>query len=408
MHPSEPAPHVAFRPSRRSLVGGAAGAVALGSGAVAAPASASGRPTPWPARTRGFVRSRGAQLVLGGRPFRYAGTNCYYLHYKSHYMVDSVLNDAAAMGLRVVRAWAFLDGEPSDGIVLQPEPGVFDEDGFEPLDYAVWKAGQLGLRLVLTLTNNWTAFGGIDTYVRWFGAAGHDDFYTSPRIRRAYRAWVRHVIRRRNRYTGLRYWQDPAVMTWQLANEPRARSDRSGDTLVRWADEMSRFVKGLAPHQLVAVGDEGFYGRAGDADYPYSDYEGVHWRRLASLPAVDYGTVHCYPDHWKGELTPAEKVAWGTGWFRRHVADGARWGFPVVVEEFGLEDTSADRALRDGAYRAWTREVEAGAGTGDHVWILTARQDDGEPYADYDGFRVVYPSSTAALISAHAAAQAAG
>lgn len=393
--------------SRRALLGGLAGAAGVGAlGVVAGPAAAVPGGGP-PSANSTFVRRRGDQLVLGGRsPFRFAGTNCYYLHYKSHYMIDSMLNDAHQMGLRSVRCWAFLDGEPSDGFVFQPEPGDFDEDGFEALDYAVWKAGQLGIRMVLVLTNNWPTFGGMDQYVQWYGGQEHDDFYRREAIKAGYQKTVQHVIRRRNRYTGLRYHQDPTVMTWELANEPRCQSDPSGDTLVEWADEMSRYVSRLAPRQLVAVGDEGFLGEAGNPDYPYSDYEGVDWRRLSTLGAVDYATVHCYPDHWKGELSTPEKAEWGRKWFADHVGEAQRLGVPVVIEEFGLNDPSEDKAARDAAYTAWTAETEAGAGSSDQFWILTARQDDGELYDDYDGYRVVYPSSTAALLTAHAAAMA--
>ena len=88
----------------------------------------------------------------------------------------------------------------------------------------------------------------------------HDRFYTEKSIKDCYKSYAEHVITRRNRYTGLRYNEDPTIMTFELANEPRARSDKSGAKLLGWVSEMSRFVKRLAPRQLVAVGDEGFYG----------------------------------------------------------------------------------------------------------------------------------------------------
>lgn len=89
------------------------------------------------------------------------------------------------------------------------------------------------------------------------------------------------------------------------------------------------------------------------------------------------------------------------------MAEGHRLKVPAIIEEFGLKDASADLAVRDAAYAAWTGAVTSGGGAGDHVWILTARQDDGTLYPDYDGFRVVYPSSTAVVLTAHAAALAA-
>ena len=256
--------------------------VLTGATALAAAATVAGTGTATAAdhRTvtaRGFVTARHGSLRLDGNPFRFAGTNCYYLHQQSHYMIDSVLNDAAAMGLSVIRAWAFADGEGHSYRALQTEPGAYDEKAFDSLDYAVHKAGELGIRLVLPLVNNWPDYGGMQQYVQWFlglsddsygEGTNHDRFYTHAGIKDCYRAWAGKVIRHLNPYTGLRYCDDPTVMTFELANEPRCRSDKSGATLLAWAAEMSAYVKKLAPRQLVAVGDEGFYGRVGDADTP--------------------------------------------------------------------------------------------------------------------------------------------
>jgi len=415
--------------SRRHFLIGAAG-VGAAAAATALPGTAAATAAPSPSgaggrqhRPMSFVTTRRGEFAVNGRAFRFGGTNTYYLHQQSHYMIDAALNDAAAMSLAVVRAWAFADGQNGDH-PLQPHPYSYDEDAFDSLDYAVFKAGQLGLRLVLTLTNNWSAYGGMGQYVSWFlglpndaesTAVNHDQFYTNKAIRSCYRAYAKHVIRRRNRYTGLRYNEDPAIMTFELANEPRNRSDKSGAQVLAWAGEMSAYVKSLAPRQLVAVGDEGFYGDGRNADYPYSNYEGNQWKKLTALPHVDYGTVHLYPGSW-GE-TPDSKpgidpVAWGTKWIEDHLDDGVRLRKPVVVEEYGLQINAGqgipDAAARDAGYAAWTHAVEA-RGAGDQFWLLTSRVDDGSYYPDYDGFRIFWdnddsnPSnSTAKLLSAHA------
>ncbi|GAB7189328.1 hypothetical protein NUM3379_00340 [Kineococcus sp. NUM-3379] len=389
--------------SRRALFLGTAGTAAAAAAAAAPPATAAPGRGPQPRRNRSFVGVQGVHLTVDGAPWRFAGTNCYYLHQKSHYMIDSVLNDAAAMGLRVVRAWAFADGTERTEKALQPEPFVYDEAAFDSLDHTVARAGELGLRLVLPLTNNWKDYGGMPQYLQWFRGldlaaaedeANHDLFYTDPEIERCFRAWVRHLLTRRNRYTGLRYTDDPTVMTWELANEPRCRSDKSGRTLLAWADRTSRYVKKLAKDQLVAVGDEGFLGIPDHPEYPYSAYEGARWADLTNLPAVDYGTLHLYPDYWMGGLTKAQRIEWGTRYIRDHV-DHPAVAKPVVLEEYGITEVT------DQAFAAWTAAVEDG-GNGDQFWILTGREDSGALYPDYDGHRVVYPSPTADLLSAHA------
>lgn len=430
--PTGNTPPAAAPMSRRLLFGGAAaGATALAlnaAPAVAAQPDGAGRPgSPG---SPGFVTVKHGGFAVHGSPFRFGGTNCYYLHQQSHYMIDAVLGDAARMGLTVVRAWAFADGTGGGYRPLQTAPYTYDEAAFEPLDYAVHRAGQLGLRLVLPLVNNWPDYGGMKTYVAWFlgldddsygDGTNHDRFYTDAKIRDCFKAYMRHVTGRRNRYTGLRYRDDPTIMTFELGNEPRCRSDKSGRTLLSWAAEMTGYLKRLAPRQLVAVGDEGFYGEAGNADYPYSDYEGAQWKQLTALPCVDYGTFHLYPQGW-GE-NPASKpgadpAAWGTRWIADHLGDGRALGKPVVLEEFGLAvDASrgvADEAARVAGYTAWTDAVLDGGGAGDQFWILTSRVDDGSFYPDYDGYRVVWNADagnptreSAALFAAHAKAMAA-
>jgi mannan endo-1,4-beta-mannosidase len=382
-----------------------------------------------PARPTSFVRVRNGAFQLEGAPFRFGGTNCYYLHQQSHYMIDAVLDDAANMSLKVLRAWAFADGVGNGFPPLQPQPYQYDEAAFDSLDYAVYKAGQVGVRLVLALTNNWPDYGGMRQYVTWFlglpddsygSMVNHDHFYTDKAIRDCYKAYTAFVLTRRNRYTGLRYNEDPTIMTFELANEPRARSDTSGAKLLAWVTEMSAHFKRLAPRQLVTTGDEGFYGDPNATDYPYTVFEGVRWKQLAALPGIDYTTIHLYPQGW-GE-NPANKpgtdpVAWGTTWITQHAADAAALGKPLVLEEFGLALNASqgvpDEAARDAGYQAWLDAVLQSGGAGDQFWLLTSRVDDGSFYPDYDGYRVMWNSDAsnptaalAKLLSAHAKAMA--
>jgi mannan endo-1,4-beta-mannosidase len=340
-----------------------------------------------------FVGRRGPNFTLRDDVFYFAGTNNYYLHYNSHFMIDDVLNNAVAMGLAVVRLWGFLDGNASNGFVMQPTPGVYPEEGYERFDYTVWKAHQLGLKLVVALTNNWNDFGGMQQYVTWFGGTDHDEFYTNDQIKDAYKNYVRHFIHRKNRYTNRVLIEEPAIMTWELANEPRCQSDPTGNTLVNWAHEMSSFIKSMDWRHLVAVGDEGFFNNPGSTDYTYDGGSGVDWKRLVALPTIDYGTMHLYPQGW-GKDQP-----WALQWINDHLHAAHAAHKPVVLEEYGWSDLTT----RDAIYQTWLDTIYQGGGNGDQFWILTGLQDDGTLYPNYDGYRVTYPSSTASVISAHAA-----
>src|ERR1700730_5405782 len=144
---------------RAVLAGTVAGAAGLAVGAGASPAvgatatrsglAAGGRAAasltsgdPFPARPRDFVKVRGGKFSVDGKPLRVGGTNTYYLHQQSHYMIDSALDDAAAMSLSVVRAWAFADGSGNSYTPLQSAPYVYNTAAFDSLDYAIYKDGQ--------------------------------------------------------------------------------------------------------------------------------------------------------------------------------------------------------------------------------------------------------------------------
>src|SRR3954447_3784675 len=359
-----------------------------------------------------FVVRTGPELRLHGKTFHFAGTNNYYLPYSSRPMVDDVLATAAAQGFDVVRTWGFLE-QPKNGVQFQSwdaatgAPAVNDgPTGLEHLDYVIARAGELGLRLVIPLTNNWGDFGGMDQYVDWradsIGAAGpryHDSFYTDPVIRQWYKAYVTHLLNRVNTITGLRYKDDPTIMTWELGNEPRclgglpASPGCNTKTLLSWADEMSRTIAGIDKNHLVSVGDEGFYCIGpSDPDWTRNCGEGVDTVAFARLKAIDVMSFHLYPDAWGKAATPQ----WAVDWIASHLAAARDVGKPAMLGEFGLKD---DTGTRNPVYKTWLDTVVKSDGAGALYWILSGRQDDGSLYPDYDGFTVYCPSPVCATIS---------
>jgi mannan endo-1,4-beta-mannosidase len=361
----------------------------------------------------GFVVRDGDDLKLDGRRFRFGGTNNYYLMYKSRLMVDDVFADASAAGFTVLRTWGFLDigNQDGSGSVHGKADGVYFQywdgerpayndgaDGLQRLDYVLAAAGRAGVKLVIPLTNNWNDFGGIAQYVRWRGAQFHSDFYTDPVIRGWYRDWVSHVLHRVNSITGVRYADDPAVMTWELGNEPRCGGSglypRSPScttaTITSWADEMTRHIKSIDRRHLVSVGDEGFFcDDPAGSDWTTNCGEGIDALTLTRLPAVDVMSFHLYPEPW------GKDAAWGTEWITRHVREARRVGKPVMLGEFGLPD----KAVRNPVYQQWTDAFSSAGGTGFLYWILSGIQDDGTLYPDYDGLTVYCPSPVCTTLS---------
>jgi mannan endo-1,4-beta-mannosidase len=373
-----------------------------------------------------FVKQAGPELRLHGQPFRFAGANNYYLMYKSQYMVDDVLETAAANNFRVLRTWGSLDigtldGSPptsihgiQEGVYFQYWDGdgpAYNDgpDGLEHLDYVVWMAGQEGIKLVIPLVNNWQDFGGMDQYVRWresqFEPGNrefyHDDFYSDPVIRGWYKDWIAHLLNRTNIYSGLKYKDDPTIMTWELGNEPRCKgsglyppsADCSTQILIDWADDVSHFIKRIDSKHLVSVGDEGFYCIEGAEHWTENCGEGVDTIAFTQLEQIDVMSFHLYPDHW------GTSAAWGTEWIARHLQDARKLRKPAMLGEYGWQEQST----RNPVFKDWTDAVFREDGAGALYWILSGYQDDGTLYPDYDGFTVYCPSPVCTALGNFAA-----
>ena len=258
--------------------------------------------------------------------FPISGANCYFLSYCSSEARIPVLRAIRGMG-GVARTWAFPDGRPN---------------WFERLDRLIADAGHEQVRLILTLVNHWPDFGGAPALLKALGIEGPvEEFYRHPEARKLYREWVDMVVPR--------YPESPAILAWELANEPRCESA----LLLDWAKEMSAHVKSLDRRRLLGVGDEG-----------------QETETLIALDDVDFGTYHFYPEGWG--VAPSE----GRRWIDRHVEIGRRAGKPVVLEEYGLRDL----AERDRWYGEWSSLAAEGGGS--LLWMLGSRNPEVAGFRD--------------------------
>jgi mannan endo-1,4-beta-mannosidase len=342
-----------------------------------------------------FLKSSGGQLTLNGVPFRFGGGNSYVLMYSPPATVNQILETAASSNFKVVRTWGWIDiGELNGtGSINGPQNGVYFQywtgtapayndgaNGLQMLDYEVYEAGQLGLKLIITLTDNWANFGGMDQYVEWAGDQYHDQFYTDPRIITWYENWVSHVMNRVNTFTGVAYKNDPTIAIWELANEPRCQgsgtssggfptsSSCSTQTLISWISQVAPFVKSVDSNHLVSVGDEGFFCTdPSSTDLTMNCSEGVDSVKFTEAPGIDLMGFHLYPESW------GQSASWGGSFITQHLADGQSLGKPVYLGEYGLLGGNT----RNTWYTQWTDTMLTQGGEGALFWDLLG----GEPGA---------------------------
>jgi len=344
-----------------------------------------------------FIYTSGTNLMLHGKPFRYVGANTYYLMVYSatpdlKRYVNEIFDDAEKIGIKVIRTWAFNDGQRQWN-ALQKSPGVYSEVTFTGLDYVVAKAKEKNIYLIFTLVNNFSDYGGARQYVDWSPTAklkDHREFFTDPTAREYYKNHVKAVLTRKNTLTGTVYSDEPAIMAWQLINEPTIANDPSGDILHGWIKDMSEYIKSIDKRHLVMVGEEGFYAGANRYDWKLNGSKGQDFVRDHSLPAVDVASFHLWPNSSKYNLGPEQTA----DWIKRHVEDAKKIGKPLVCDEFGeYRGYNGDTIERDRLYTLIFERMEEFNISGVNFWQLLHN----EYISCDDGYGVYYPDDKSTI-----------
>jgi endo-1,4-beta-mannosidase len=390
---------------------------------------------------KGFVVRNGSDLELQGEPFRFAGANNYYLFYKSHYMIDDVMKTLQDNNINVLRTWGFADGKAkyskdndeftpngNEGSCFQPEAGLYYEPTFQNFDYVIKSAGEHGIRLIIPLVNYWSDmdtiagannYGGMAQYLEWCGISpeyengeiiNKDIFFANECAKSYYKSYVQNMLNRVNTLTGIAYKNDPTILAWELANEPRCHYTHkeycSQNEVYHWISEMSAFIKQNDSNHLVGVGDEGLLNQAETTDDYYNGHFGIDWEKNLSIETIDFGTVHLYPDHWQRD------IEWSQNWITDHVTIAEQQSKPIVFEEFGIMyDSEFDR---NDTYKRWLylfEQTQNQATDGDLFWMIAGKVNSSKEthilekgnmyYMDYDHFSLWEFSDTLTLIANH-------
>jgi mannan endo-1,4-beta-mannosidase len=406
-----------------------------------------------------FVTVDGQCFRSAGRPYRYAGTNLWYGPYLGspgplghRDRLKRELDTLAKLGVGNVRVLASGETSPlknSLSLAIQKQGAPDNEALLKGLDFTLAEMGKRGMRAVLFLNNFWEWSGGMVTYQYWTNGGRYIDlndpthpwpefadfsaqFYASPKAIALYEAYMARIIGRTNTVTGKPYKDDPAIMAWQLANEPRpggTPSKAPWEAFYAWIARSADFIKRHDPNHLVSTGNEGVMGCLDSTECV---------TRASAPKNIDYVTFHMWPQNWswidadKLDATFETGLAKCRAYIATHIKLARALNKPLVLEEFGfpreggLNAPSVPTTHRDRFFRMVYDAVEADAkangpfaGTNFWAWGGQGRAQHpdammkpgdtsyvGDPPQEPQGRNSVFDSdaSTLAVIRAHVAA----
>jgi mannan endo-1,4-beta-mannosidase len=232
-------------------------------------------------------------------------------------------------------------------------------------------------------------------------------------------------VGRVNSITGVAYKNDPTILSWQLANEPRPMRPAAIDAYVQWIQSTAALIKSLDTNHLVPAGVEGEAGTE-----TIEVFKTVH-----ALPQIDYATIHIWPKNWGWFNDTAigasinAIIANSNSYINRHKLVMEELRKPMVIEEFGLPrdghsfSVQATTLMRDKYYASVFEHVatsasQKGVVAGCNFWtfggqgrpargrIFWQPGDDllGDPPQEEQGLNAVFDTdkSTWTLISSSA------
>ena len=310
-----------------------------------------------------YVSRDGTRFKLKGDTYRYVGANIWYGAYLGSTGVTGnrdrlrkELDDLKALGIVNLRVLGSSELSPLINS-LQPafsnKPGNYNEELLAGLDFLLAEMNTRDMKAVLYLTNFWEWSGGMVTYQYWTNGGSYINmndpahpwpqfadfsaqFYAAEAAKQAYWSYVKMIVGRRNTITGEIYRDDPAIMAWQLCNEPRpggsdAAVHANTEAYVGWIADTCSLIRSLDPNHLISLGHEGLMGCNMDEDILVKAHE-----------HIDYLTAHIWPQNWSWVDPKDIAGTFDAGaakvqdYIQRHIDIAATIDKPLVFEEFGF------------------------------------------------------------------------
>lgn len=306
-----------------------------------------------------FITRHGQYFYKKNQPYQFLGTNFWYgMNLASNGSGGDrprllrELDHLNALGIKNLRIMAASEGPDSEPWriipTLQREPGIYNEDLLDGLDFLLSEMAKRHMHAVLCLNNMWPWSGGMAQYMAW--VTGEKIPYPPPAENGKWLKFmnfsarffskkkavdlshdhIRFILTRKNKYTGINYVDDPTIMAWQLANEPRAITNTKA--YYQWVDKTAALIKNIDPNHLVSIGSEG------NAFVPFSR----KFKKENKCPNIDYATMHIWVQNWgwydpeKAATSFEKALKKAKKYIRRHVRSAEKLNRPIVLEEFGI------------------------------------------------------------------------
>ncbi|KAA6300323.1 MAG: 4-beta-mannosidase [Candidatus Ordinivivax streblomastigis] len=317
-----------------------------------------------------FVKQNNGHFEINGKPYYFIGTNFWYGAILgstgqggNRERLFQELDFFQEIGINNLRVLVGADGLAGQAVkvmpTLQTEPGVYNDTIFDGLDFLLSEMSKRNMYAVLYLNNSWEWSGGYGQYLAWAGKGnvpekGVQDWpvFVSHVAQYAdcdschilFLEHVKNVITRTNRYTGKKYTDDPAILSWQVGNEPRVFSQEGKPGFVKWLKEATATIRSLDGNHLISTGNEGYWGSEEDINL----YETIH-----ADPNVDYLTIHIWPKNWSWiDITHVSEsldtaITKTNAYIDMHLPVAKKLNKPLVIEEFGYPRDNHKYTLDD-------------------------------------------------------------
>ena len=199
-----------------------------------------------------FVKQQANGFTVNNKPYRFIGANMWYAN------LLGMTNEKGGDRKRLLKELDFLQSQGVDNIrvlvgaqgqhkiinainpvhpAMQLATGQYNNDVLDGMDFLLQQLQKRNMHGVFFLSNNWEWSGGFLQYLNWHKKIDDttlakkytweenrdltSQFYGCNECMEDYWNFVSMVLTHTNKLTGKKYTEEPGIMAWEVANEPR-------------------------------------------------------------------------------------------------------------------------------------------------------------------------------------------